>query len=378
MTKAGCLGWRDARTVRLRGLEVTLSEPILIGRSKGYLWFPTMARLSNGDLVAGMSTEPDESTDKPTSRRLWSTDGGLSWGHLQDSPFGSDSSITLDSGDQLFLPYNLSPLPGGGMKGPYAICRRGEHSLRIFPEGLTVTGWPMPDHSDAADKDLSGFVFDGQALRLKGGKLLATLYGCFVGQKRYSSVAAESADGLQWTIRGIIAGHGCALAGREGPCEPATCRLADGRLMSVFRMGAVDTPYGKGYSSDEGRTWTDPAPVVGALSVQPSLAVLEGGTVVLSGGRPGVSLWFDLAGEGEDWQKVEVLPPEAPPEAWREIMIQNRGDVLRTSSYTEVVALDEGTVLLIHDRLPNGWFRIPPESQETNSVWVIRATVRRR
>jgi len=378
MIAQAAAGWVDAKTIRLRGLDVTLSEPVLVGQSKGYFWFPTMASLSSGDLVAGMSTEPDESTSKPTSRRLWSSDGGLSWAHPQDSPFGSDSSITLDSGDQLFLPYNLSPLPGSGMKGPYAICRRGERSLQVFPEGLTVTGWPMPDRSDAPEKGLSGFVFDGQTVRLKDGKHLATLYGCFQGQKRYSSVAAESTDGLRWTIRAVIAGHDCELVGREGPCEPATCHLTDGRLMCVFRMGAVDTPYGKSYSSDEGRTWTAPAPVVGALSVQPSLAVLEDGVVVLSGGRPAVSLWFDLAGRGEDWQQVEVLPKEAPAEAWKEIMVQNRGDVLRTSSYTEVLAMDEQHVLVIYDRIPFGWMRIPPESQETNSVWVLRATVRRR
>jgi hypothetical protein len=83
MTAHAAAGWVDAKTIRLRGVDVTLSEPVLVGRSKGYFWFPTMARLSSGDLVAGMSTEPDGSTDKPTSRRLWSCDGGLSWAHPQ-------------------------------------------------------------------------------------------------------------------------------------------------------------------------------------------------------------------------------------------------------------------------------------------------------
>ena len=48
-----------------------------------------------------------------------------------------------------------------------------------------------------------------------------------------------------------------------------------------------------------------------------------------------------------------------------------------TSSYTEVVPLDANHLLLIYDRIPHGWNRIPPGSTETNSVWVTRVTVER-
>ena len=48
-----------------------------------------------------------------------------------------------------------------------------------------------------------------------------------------------------------------------------------------------------------------------------------------------------------------------------------------TSSYTEVVSLDETHVLYIYDRIPNGWAALPKDAAETNSVWVMRLTVER-
>jgi hypothetical protein len=366
----------DARTVNLKGLDVTLSEPVLVARSHGYCWFPTMARLSNGNLVAQMSAHPDESTNQPRSHWAWSTDGGLTWDG-KGYAFGSDVHVALlTSGDTLFLPYHLRILPHGDMAAPYAICRRGETQLQSLDENVTVTGWPAPDESNVETPGLSGFGFDGQSVRLKDGKYLATLYGTFKGQKRYSTVVAESADAVHWTVRAVVAGSDTKLHGREGPCEPALCRLlADFRLMCVFRMGAVDTPYGQSYSSDEGRTWTAAVAIPNALSVQPSLAVMRDGTVVLSGGRPGVYLWIDTTGRGDAWQQVEIVPPEdIAPLTWADVAKRNL-NVLKTSCYSEVVVLDERHLLVIYDQIPCGWHSIPPESTETNSVWVMRVTV---
>jgi hypothetical protein len=148
------------------------------------------------------------------------------------------------------------------------------------------------------------------------------------------------------------------LEGAEGPCEAALARLKDGRLMCVFRL-ASNVPYGRCYSDDGGRTWSEPANIA-ARSVQPSLVVMPDGLVALSGGRPGVSAWFDTAGKGEVWQAVQLL-----------------ADDVKTSAYTEVVALDDSTLLCVYDRVPHGWEAIPENSPEFNSVWVVRLTVKR-
>ncbi|MFM8572700.1 MAG: hypothetical protein ACKOAU_13995 [Pirellula sp.] len=44
----------------------------------------------------------------------------------------------------------------------------------------------------------------------------------------------------------------------------------------------------------------------------------------------------------------------------------------RTTSYTEVEPLDEHSVIVMYDRIPNGKNAIPPGSNETNSVWVVK------
>ncbi|NLY00217.1 MAG: hypothetical protein GXY83_29315, partial [Rhodopirellula sp.] len=106
--------------------------------------------------------------------------------------------------------------------------------------------------------------------------------------------------------------------------------------------------------------------------VQPSLAALPDGFVALSGGRPGLFLWLNADGTAATWQRVDLLAnhnthrPDEP--------ISGPGN---TSSYTEVVALDDVHLLCIYDRIPNGWKAIAADSPETNSVWVVRVTLER-
>jgi len=268
----------------------------------------------------------------------------------------------------LFLPYYLYPTEGG-MKGPYKLVKSGTREIKVMEEGVLVSGWPRPDRSMDAAQGMCGFVFNGHTVPLKNGDFLATLYGYFEADKRMSIVTAESRDGVQWQIRSIIAGADCELEGAEGPCEVAVCRLKDGRLMCVFRL-ASNVPFGQTYSEDEGRTWSTPIAMQNAFSVQPSLAVMDDGMVVLSGGRPGLYLWFNADGTGKDWERIDFQPNHN--EYCPDDHIAAPGN---TSSYTEVVALDDKNLLCIYDRVPHSWNAIPPESTDTNSVWVIRITV---
>lgn len=156
----------------------------------------------------------------------------------------------------------------------------------------------------------------------------------------------------------------------EGPCESAMCRLKDGRLMCIFRTG--DSPYGQCWSQDEGKTWTTPVAMTQARAVQPSLVVMENGMVALSGGRGGIFLWINADGTGNDWQAVDVRAYH------NEFCSQEPiGNWPTTTSYTEIVPLDAEHLLMIYDRIPHGWEAIPPDSTETNSVWVVRLGVRR-
>lgn len=366
-------GWKTAATVELNGLRVSLSKPVLVARSKGYLWFPTMTRLSGGDLFAVLSTNLDAIVQNRTASVTWSGDGGVTWSPLSSiDPKGDlyvESTLRLPGGDELLYPFNLYPRPGG-MGGIYQVVsgQKGNREV-LIKQGLTVTGWPRPDRSFNEKLGLSGFGFNGQTLRSKDGCYLATLYGHFKEDRRYSLVLVESCDGIQWKYRTTVAGDDCKLQGDEGPCESAVCRLTDGRLMCVFRL-ASNVPYGQTFSDDEGRTWTKPVAMANAFSVQPSLTVMSDGKIVLSGGRPGLFLWVNADGSGRDWQRVDILVHHNATHPEEPIRQPDH-----TTSYTEVVALDGSHLIYMYDRVPHGWNAIPAASADTNSVWVVRVSL---
>lgn len=358
----------DTQTIAVPHYNITLAQPTLVARSKGYLWFPTLVRLSNGDLLAIMSNYADIETNAPTGRHAWSTDNGQTWNEPTTAPYG-ETHLTLKNGDELILPYYLFPKATGSMSAPYKLVPKGTHEITLVQPGVTVEGWPRPDKNPPSKEGVSGFVFNGQTIKLKDGQYLATLYGTFEQDKRYNLVCAASRDGVHWKIKSIVADEKCELEGNEGPCEAALCRLKDGRLMCVFRLGN-SSPYGQVWSSDDGATWTKPVAMKDAFSVQPSLVVLPDGAVALSGGRHGLYLWLNADGTGRDWERIDIqahhntcLPDERIVK-WND-----------TSSYTEIVALDAHTLLYIYDRIPNGWYPIPADSRETNSVWVVRVSL---
>jgi hypothetical protein len=210
---------------------------------------------------------------------------------------------------------------------------------------------------------------------------LAMLYGHFENAKRYSLVAATSADGVAWQIRSIVADENCPLPGGEGPCEQAVCRLKDKRLMCIFRL-AANVPFGQTFSADDGRTWTKPQPLAGIAaakdtligSVQPALVALPSGPLVLTGGRPGLWAWLNHDGTGQSWDRLDLLAHHN--KCLPEDAIANPAN--GTSAYTELIALDDTHALVIYDRLSRGWNAIPQGSAETNSVWVVRMTVKPR
>jgi hypothetical protein len=104
-----------------------------------------------------------------------------------------------------------------------------------------------------------------------------------------------------------------------------------------------------------------------AHSVQPSLALMKDSSLVLTGGRPGIFAWINRAGDGKDWLQVDLQSHHNENHPQDAI---TRAD--QTTSYTEVVALDEQSVIVVYDRIPHGWQAIPQESRDNNSIWVVK------
>jgi hypothetical protein len=379
--------WTASSHITLPGLKVTLSAPVLVKRSRWYCWFPSLIRQPNGVLWAVMSAYADVHVSDSFNYLSRSRDGGLTWEEPKVIGDAGLSHLLLDDGSAMVLPYYLRQRTPEAIGAPCNLLAPDGH-LSMRATGVTVTGWPRPLGTFGSDLPTVGFVFNGQVVRGLAGEYLTTLYGYFKDEKRYSLVLAESPDGFAWRVRTVLAGSNCPLPGQEGPCESALCRLADGRLMCVFRLASF-TPYGQSWSSDDGRTWT-PAVAMKAASVEPSLAVLPSGIVALSGGRSGIFVWLNADGSGRDWQAVDMvahhnasLPQDAIHADSEKLGWLPRAELLKqgisglSSCYTEIIPLDDNNYLLIYDRLGLGWHQIPDESPETNSVWVVRLTVER-
>ena len=369
--------WELVKTVSLAGLKVFLSKPRLVARSRGYLWFPTMTRLSEGELFANFSTNLDAVVADRTASASWSADDGLTWSEPTSiKPEGdlyAETMLRLKNGDQLLLPFNFYP-DGEAMRGWHQTVsgKLGEQRVTFIDKSVTVSGWPRPDRSFNEKLGLSGFGFNGHGLVGNNGEYLATMYGYFKGDSRYSLVMVESSDGLAWKYRSLIAGADCSLGGREGPCESQTVRLKDGRLINVFRLDS-SVPYGQTFSENDGRTWSPPVAMKEAHSVQPSIAIMKDGTLVLTGGRPGIFAWINPSGDGGDWLQVDLLNNHNEQSSQERINVNEIFTVAeQTTSYTEVVQLDEQSVLVMYDRIPHGWNAIPRDSQDTNSIWVVK------
>lgn len=361
--------WIDRASITCDGLPVTLSDPVLVRRSKRYCWFPSLIPLADGTLLATMAPYADIHVSSTVVLASRSNDGGLTWDEPETLIDGGYSSVRLADDSTVLLPYYLRPL-AGGMGRACNVLHPGQDGFDYVTSGVTVTDWPRPDHSLALELGVSGFVFNGQSLRARDGAYLATLYGRFKGLERLSLVLAASEDGFYWRIRSIIADGTCPLEGGDGPSESAICRLKDGRILCVFRNGS-NVPYGQTFSADDGHSWSMPT-AMEAFSVEPSLAVFADGALALSGGRPGLYLWLNADGTAERWERIDIA---AHHDACRPEEPISGASFTDTSSYTEVIALDDRHLLYIYDRIPHGWRRIPDDSPDTNSVWVVRVTV---
>jgi hypothetical protein len=368
--------WVDRQILNIGNMRVTLSEPVTVGRSRGYYWFPNLWHMRNGDLFCTISPVADIHMSTIPYLATWSRDGGLTWSEPLVTNDGGQVLLELTTGDAILLPYFLRRRVEG-LGAPYNRIAADKRTIEYEATGVRVTGLPGPDRSYKPGLDTAGFVFNGQTLQLQDGSYLATIYGGLVEVPGSRIFTVKSTDGVNWAVGALIADVTCNLPGKEGPGESAILRLKDGRIMCVFRVGSA-FPYGQSWSSDEGKSWSAPVAMPGIFSVQPGLALFGDGMIALSGGRPGLYLWLNEDGSGTEWQPIDMLAHHNNCCPTETIVPTDDLKLQRTSAYTEVVAVDEHTLLYIYDRIPNGWRPIPEEMEDTNSVWLVRVTVEKR
>jgi hypothetical protein len=358
----------------LREGTMEIDPPVLVGARSGHLWFPTLHPFTARDILCLGGISDDKAQGRWPGMLYLSRDGGASWAPAAEIPCCGPASVALGPKRRLLMPYELWPLTPGERRNLIA-----EGTVLEMKDGGAVTATPAPVRFLGFPADLADYhqgeltlLTNGNILPLRDGRLFTTLYGIYAGEERYRLLAVTSDDGgFTWRFHALVASWQDIPAGPEGPCESHSARLADGRLLCVYRVGSGRAyPYHQSSSADEGLSWTKPQPLQGAWSVEPQLVLLTGdhlarlakGSLLLSGGRTGLFLWVSADGSGEQWQAINLAEhhnatrPDAATHFSRAFAeAQQSVTPAQSTSYTGMIQVAPNEALLCYDRLANGW-----------------------
>jgi hypothetical protein len=367
-----CASWlvllSSAYGDQTRELTITVGKTIEITSSKRYCWYPTVHRLSTGEILVTMRMSPDEvNPEGEFSAYCISRDGGQTWSQRYTLGAGANvdaayMQVAPPDGTLLSLSAGYgSPIaypPGQAKEFHVALTRfsRGGMEITQIRDALLRLRFPVQLEPmvlfDLGTRDVSkletapevtpfGAIIDGL-----NGDLLTTAYCKAKEDDRQEVVLLRSKDrGKSWDECGVIAGLAAAekpttWMGDEGPNETSIVRLADDRLFAIFRTGG-NALLGKTWSSDDGVTWARPVSI-GFKGVSPHLRKLSNGLLACTTGRPGpVTILFNTDGRGESWSR--------PTELFNG----------RSTCYSDVVEFAPGRLFVVYDSVPYGPHQIP-------------------
>lgn len=363
---------------------LSAAPPVVVGRARGHHWFSTLHPLGKKGILCEVVITDDKAQGKWPAVLYLSRDQGSSWQRIAEIDSYGPVSRPLDDHRLLLMPYELWPLAPGDQRNAQAdgtiLTDHLDGTWSVATTSVRYLGFPR-ELADYNGDELY-LLTNGNFLPLEAGQLFTTVYGQFSGESKYTNFAVSSDDGGRtWRYRSIVAGWSQVPEAREGPSESNTVRLADGRLMCVYRVGSgVD--YYKSYSSDEGITWTPPQRMEGVFSVEPQLVRLDNGLILLSGGRPGLYLWVCSDGEGTSWERFNLAQHHNAcfPEKnlhYPESFCAGQDSSLSTS-YTGMLQIGPHEVLIAYDRLANSWHGAPGPWGEEDVVFTVRVRVERK
>ncbi len=366
----------------LRNGLVRAGAPVEVGRGSGHFWFPSLHRVDDDTLVCACIRSADVAQGQWPADLFASDDAAGSWRPDQSVDSYGHTSVRNPSGT-LMMPYEQWPQSPGDRKN----CAAPGHALKVVDGALLVEvrevrifDFPRP-LAEYHENEL-WLLHSGNILRLEDGSLLTTMYGKFDGEEGLNSFALVSDDGgLSWRYRSTIAARDAAPGAPEGSNESDALLLDNGDLMCIYRV-ASGWDFRKSISRDEGRTWSQPARMEGMASVQPRLARLGNGAIVLTGGRPGLFLWLCADGQGDGWERLNLAAHHnrlAEPDeqgfsdAFRNA--QEGEDPAMSTSYTALMPWGRDGVIMAYDRLANGWAGTPGPNGSVDRVFSLAVTV---
>ncbi len=321
-------------------LLVQVGKPFVVSKSTGHHWFPTLNRVGPKHLFAGIWAAPDAAVPEHEIHQVgvWTQDAGRTWGEpvsFRGKQAGGHSWIRCADGTCVWLSYFTRTV-----NEKTVTCNVGRsEDGRSY--SWSVGRVSFPQAVSPWNNGNAMMVFARSILQTSDGSLLASMYGRFVGDKRYRSVLVRSKDrGANWEYFSTIA-YDPDVDG-EGLCEPCVVELAGGDLFSVMRVGSGQ-PMRAVRSSDGGNSWAPPLKLPPyTASVFPDLVPMSSGILACSFGRPGCHLMFSLDGKGDRWTKAVTVFEGT------------------STCYTAIREVAPGRLLYIHDVVPAGWKNLKP------------------
>lgn len=188
--------------------------------------------------------------------------------------------------------------------------------------------------------------------------------------------------GENWSYLSTIAANPKATT-RNAYAEPSMVKLEDGTLLCLIRTGP-DTPGVQSFSYDDGYTWTAPVNIPGNNAcVDPIITLLSNGALVAAMGvRPGMDIYVDFSGTGQNWQKIPTQLFKTPNTNYYDEDGFGCG-------YTGLVEIEPGVVMLTvpesdftqapsmypyfqgTNRLMNAYFRVDPYTADIDNSGVV-------
>jgi len=383
-----------AQEVELGGLRFTAGTPRIVAEGLGFCWYPSIRRFPTGELLVSYSKNPDSAENLTNVNGLsLSKDEGATWSqHADVSGLSGRLNISLSDGSLAGPNQPYKPDPLGQWRtfvGNYGRIGKGGQQYSVDLWGARIEGLPRDVKARTVQSptrwaEISPFT---HIIELEPGRHLATTYLTFAGDDRYSTVVMTSEDGGRtWHYLSTVATAEDGADSWEGFCESALVRLEDGDLMCVGRMGGGrDQLLARSYSSDEGKSWS-PIDRLPAWGVLPQVNRLSNGALVISCGRPGLFIWFSTDPRGEHWEPFDLMAHHneemgeahqispgkyglEPVTREQYYTVHHNFDLPdQTTSYTSMLEVEPGRLLIVYDRMPYGWMPVPTDAEVRSRI----------
>ncbi|MCY4079928.1 MAG: sialidase family protein [Caldilineaceae bacterium] len=383
-----------AQEVELGGLRFTAGTPRIVAEGLGFCWYPSIRRFPTGELLVSYSKNPDSAENLTNVNGLsLSKDEGATWSqHADVSGLSGRLNISLSDGSLAGPNQPYKPDPLGQWRtfvGNYGRIGKGGQQYSVDLWGARIEGLPRDVKARTVQSptrwaEISPFT---HIIELEPGRHLATTYLTFAGDDRYSTVVMTSEDGGRtWHYLSTVATAEDGADSWEGFCESSLVRLEDGDLMCVGRMGGGrDQLLARSYSSDEGKSWS-PIDRLPAWGVLPQVNRLSNGALVISCGRPGLFIWFSTDPRGEHWEPFDLMAHHneemgeahqispgkyglEPVTREQYYTVHHNFDLPdQTTSYTSMLEVEPGRLLIVYDRMPYGWMPVPTDAEVRSRI----------